>query len=245
MANRRAQSTIRWLLRPLVGQRRHYWRVVFSCFLAASTFWLLNALNQEHTTRINYPVKFVYNERELMPLHPLPAQITLNVSGKGWNLLRRQLGIGEDAQPALLPIQNLPEATYLTGGTLAPAVRKVMRRLTLNYVVTDTINFRFDRRVERQLKLRADISTLHLAAGVRLASPIQIVPEKVTLSGPAFLLDTLPETLALRMPRQTISQDFKETIALPFLQNPLIQADAKHASVSFEVQRRSNQEPAE
>ena len=240
MAAPKTRNTIRWLLRPVLGQQRHYWRVVLGCFIAASTFWLLNALNQEHTTRITYPVQFVYNERELMPLHPLPTQVTLNVSGKGWNLLRRQLGIGEDSQPALLPVQNLPEATFLTGSTLAPALRKVMRRLNLNYVVTDTINFRFDRRVQRQIKLQADSATLHLASGVRLASPIQIVPEKITLTGPAFLLDTLPETMPLRMPRQTVGNDFNETVALPFLQNPLIQSDTKHASVSFEVERRSN-----
>ena len=218
-------------------QKRQYWRIVLVCFLAAATFWILNALNHIHTTRIFYPIRFVYDSRVLMPLHPLPTEVALNVTGKGWNLLRLQLGITE-TEPARLPIQNLPEATFLTGQTLAPAIRKELRGINLNFVATDTINFRFDRRVARQINITLDSSSLHLATGYRLESPVRIVPNKVTLTGPAFLLDTIPGKVSLRLPRKTISKDYKETVALPFLQNPLISADIKHTVISFEVAKQ-------
>ncbi len=171
-----------------------------------------------------------------MPLHPLPTEVNLNVSGKGWNLLRSQLGIGE-TQPAELAIGNLPDATFLTGQTLSPAIRKVLRGLELNYVITDTLNFRFDRRVSRKVSLIVDSASVHLQPRYQISSPIRIVPNEVTLTGPAFLLDTIPGKIPLSLPRKTLSKDFKETMPLPYINNPLIKSDITHTVISFQISK--------
>ncbi|MDX5346375.1 MAG: hypothetical protein LPK19_03930, partial [Hymenobacteraceae bacterium] len=86
--------------------------------MAATTFWLLNALNKSYTTKVSYPIRFVYNEQKLIPVQPLPEEVYINVTGKGWKLLRKSLMV--DVKPAELYLRNLPYAKYIAGPALRP-----------------------------------------------------------------------------------------------------------------------------
>lgn len=205
------------------------------CFLLAATFWLLNAFNQTYTTRIQYPVRFLYNQRDYVPVSPLPAEVTVSVTGKGWHILRRNLRLGKE-QPALIRIPNLPGTTYLTGSILAPAIRREFTRLLVNYVVSDTLYFQFDRKVHRKQQLLLDTARLQLAPGLRLVPPVVVTPAFITYTGPATFLDTLPEKQPLMLPPKTLQAgSISETVTVPHVTHPMVQISATQAVVSFKV----------
>lgn len=111
---------------------------------------MLNALNKTYTNiRTTYPLAFVYDEEKYIPLLPLPEEIEINVSGKGWKLLRKSLML--DVRPAEIHIQTIPRQDFLTGQALRPNVAGVLDGLQLNFIFTDTIAYKFDRRIRRKI----------------------------------------------------------------------------------------------
>ncbi|UOQ73434.1 hypothetical protein [Hymenobacter cellulosilyticus] len=191
----RAYRLARWFTSPFFGQERSYWRAVTACFLAASTFWLLNALNKTYTTRITYPLQWAYDEQRYIPVKPLPTEVAVNVTGRGWKLLRKNLLL--DVRPAEVRLQRLPVTRFVTGQSLRPALQAAMEGLQFNYVLADTLWVEFDRLVTRRLPLglspNADGSALPYAA--------VFTPESVAFHGPARTVNSLASPYPVHLPR--------------------------------------------
>lgn len=204
------------------------------CFLAASTFWLLNALNKNYTTRISYPIRFNYNRDALIPIRPLPEEVVINVSGQGWRLLRKSLGI--DVRPAEINLRNVPAATYLTGSSLRPMFMNLLDELTLNFVATDTLFFRFDYRAERTIPIAVDTTVIEAAENHVILPPVEVSPAAVTFRGPASIIDSLPEPYVVRPPSRRLTSSYETTVPLEVVQNKeLVKANASEVQVRFEV----------
>src|SRR6218665_1275588 len=75
------------------------------CFLAASMFWLLHALNKSgYTTKINYPLEIIYDDSRYIPTTPLPKTIRVSLSSTGWNLLKDNFSF--NSSPLLYEVAN-------------------------------------------------------------------------------------------------------------------------------------------
>jgi hypothetical protein len=196
----RSISLLRWFVSPLHRERRSYWRVVAGCFLAASTFWLLNALGKTYTTRIVYPLAWRYDETRYIPVHPLPTQVAVNVTGRGWKLLRKQLML--DVKPAEISLlRGLPSKRYVTGAAVRPALQAAMEGLQFNYLVSDTLWVSFDRLVKRRIPLvlspAADGSALPYAA--------RFEPQAIVFQGPARQVEALANPYPVHLPQAPAS----------------------------------------
>ncbi len=203
------------------------------CLLAATTFWFLNALNKDYSTRITYPVQFEYDDSIYIPINPLPQKVRLNVSGYGWNLLKKTLQL--NSQNITYRINNPLRTNYITGTSLMVPITEQVRDIKVNYVVEDTIFFNFDRVATRQVALTIDSSALNLANGYRIVSPITISPKIVNFKGPSSLLQALPDAILLNISSKGIDENVNENIAINYVQNPLIQSDVSIAQVNFAV----------
>ena len=221
-------------MKPFRPQTKQYWRVVLLCFVAASTFWLLNALNKSYSTQTTYPIKFVYNEKELIPIKPLPEEVTINVTGKGWKLLRKSLRV--ETQPAEIFIRNLPRNNYILGPALRPALVNALDGLELNFVVTDTLYFSFNARVSRKVALQLDPSQKVTGDRFAIVGPVKIKPDTVVFTGPSSMVRSIPNPLSVRLPE---GQQFTEnaTVKVPVNYNnkSLVKANAKDAEVSLNI----------
>lgn len=207
---------------------------MFLCFAAASTFWLLNALNKSYTTLLSYPVRFNYNREALIPIRPLPEEVLLNVTGQGWQLLRKSLGI--EVQPAEINLRNLPAATYLTGSSLNPMLRGLLDPLQVNFVTTDTLFFRFDYRSERTIPIAVDTTGIGPAIDHVILPPVQVEPAAVTFRGPASIIDSLPEPYVVRPPARRLSSNYETTVPLEIVANrELVKANVAEVLVRFKV----------
>ncbi|MCC2545811.1 hypothetical protein LJY25_05095 [Hymenobacter sp. BT175] len=176
------------------GQQRTYWRAIAACFLAASTFWLLNALNKVYTTPITYPLQWRYDATRYIPVAPLPREVAVNVTGRGWKLLRRSLLL--DVRPAEVWLPRPLSTRFVTSPALQPGLQAAMEGLQLNYILTDTVPVRFDRLVTRRLPLglspAADGSALPYAA--------RFVPATVAFRGPAGVVNALASPYPVHLP---------------------------------------------
>lgn len=222
-----------WIVRSFFISRRSDLKVVILCFVAATTFWFLNALNKDYSTRLLYPVTFVFDDSTYIATRPLPDKIALNVSGYGWNLLRKSM------LPNVSPLQfNIPapmRTHYLTGIAMLPTVTEQLEEIRVNYILDDTLFFDFDRRVTKQIALRVDSANVSLAENYRITSPISLEPASITLEGPAALVGKLPNEIYIDLPSEDIDEEYNETLPVDYIQNSLITADQARVRVRFAV----------
>ncbi len=203
------------------------------CFLTAATFWLLNALNKSYTAQVSYPIQFKYDPQALVPVKPLPEEVVINVTGKGWKLLRKNLLF--KVRPVELTIRNLPYVKRLPGPALRPAISNVLDGLSLNFVVTDTISFDFDRLVTRKFPLAIDTSQVKVAAGYVFSGPAQVRPDSVTFTGPEQILNQFPSPFLLALPSENLTTPFNGDVPVNHEFTSLVKADVSEAEVQFNV----------
>ncbi len=222
-----------WIVRSFFISRRSDLKVVILCFIAATTFWFLNALNKDYSTRLLYPVTFVFDDSTYIATRPLPDKLALNVSGYGWNLLRKS--VLPSANPLQFAIPAPMRTHYLTGITMLPSVTEQLQDIRVNYIMDDTLFFDFDRRVSKQIALRVDSANVSLAENYRIVSPISLEPAFITLEGPATLVGKLPNEIYIDLPTEDIDEEYNETLPVDYIQNSLITADEARVRVRFAV----------
>ncbi|WP_250419215.1 MULTISPECIES: YbbR-like domain-containing protein [Pontibacter] len=220
-------------MKPFRPQTKQYWRVVLLCFVAASTFWLLNALNKSYSTQTTYPVKFIYNDQQLVPVKPLPEEVIVNVTAKGWKLLRKALRL--EVQPAEIYIRNLPRNNYLLGSALRPALVNAMDGLQLNFVVTDTLYYDFDAKVSRTIPLMLDPKQKIAAEGYEVNRPINLSPDSITFTGPSSLVDSMPSPFLLQSPNTGLTASAKMDVPITYKNQNLVKANIEETEATINV----------
>ena len=228
-------------MRPFKPQTKQYWRIVLLCFVAASTFWLLNALNKSYSTQTTYPVRFMYDQNRLVPIKPLPEEVTINVTGKGWKLLRKSLRL--EVQPAEIYIRNVPRNNYILGSALRPALVNALDGLQLNFVVTDTIYFNFNARVSERIPLRLNPNQVLTDDNHVVVGPVRIKPDSITFTGPSSLIDSLPNPFILNLPEQSaLTESSRISVPIDYDYESLINASVEEAEVAVTVKNLVQEE---
>ncbi|HEY4652091.1 MAG TPA: hypothetical protein VIG72_11795 [Pontibacter sp.] len=235
-----AKNIILWFVKPFRPQTKQYWRVVLLCFVAASTFWLLNALNKSYSTQTTYPVRFNYNKQQLVPVKPLPEEVVVNVTAKGWKLLRKALRL--EVQPAEIYIRNLPRNKYLLGSALRPALVNAMDGLQLNFVVTDTLYFDFDTRISRTVALKLDPTQRVAADGYAIVKPVQLTPDSITFTGPSTLVGSFTNPYLVRLPNTGLTASAKMVIPVSHEHQDLVVADLSETEAIINVKNLVQEE---
>ena len=205
------------------------------CLGAAALFWLLSALNKPgYTLNVEYPVRFVYNDSLFIPTSPLPRTVRVNVSSDGWGLLRHSW-LPFRIEPINYIVGHPLQASVINTASLAAALGEHVKKLHVNYVVADTLDIRFDRRLTKTVRLVADSLHINLASPFVVSSIINLTPRTIQVSGPAQLVRGLPDTLLVKIPRKRIANDYDEELPLNQLRHPLLRTSADRVAVSFEV----------
>lgn len=209
-------------------------KLVF-CLLVAALFWLLNALNKDGYSRnVKYPIRFVYNDSLYIPTSPLPNTVTVNVSGSGWNLLGQSwLPFGH--KPLEYIIKNPLQATSISTSVLSTALAEQAQQLRVNYIIADTLDLAFDRRLTKVVRLVADSSHVNLAPRYVITSLINLTPSVISVDGPARLVRGIADTIVVKIPGQRIAQNFDEELPIYNFRHPLLKASADRVFISFEV----------
>lgn len=205
------------------------------CLGAAALFWLLSALNKPgYTLNVEYPVRFVYNDALFIPTSPLPRTVRVNVSSDGWGLLRHSW-LPFRTDPINYVVEQPLRASVINTASLAATLAEQIKKLHINYVVADTLDIRFDRRLTKTVRLVADSLHINLVPPFVVSSIINLTPRTIQIEGPAKLVRGLPDTLLVKIPRKRIADNYDEELPLNQLRHPLLRTSADRVAVSFEV----------
>ena len=200
---------------------------------AATVFWFFNALNKTYTTNLSFPIAFEFNREEYIPVQPLPENININVTGIGWNLFRRSLGVNLPA--LMIPLEKPAEVRKIVGATLPSLFSGQLESIQINFVLTDTIMVNIQEITERWLSLTlADVSP-HLKEGFGVTSEFIISPDSVFVRGPLDLVSQMKEPYPIMIAAENIDQDFSEEIPISFSNEDLIQKNPAKFFVAFSV----------
>nr|MCU0468761.1 hypothetical protein [Arcicella sp.] len=131
------------------------YKAVFISLLAAIIFWIMNALNKDgYSQKMSFPLQFSYNDSLYIPTQPLPEKISVNVSGNGWNLLRKAFAL--DITPVKYSIEKPLKTKYLNTGSLTDSLSDYIKDVKVNYVVADRFDLEFDRKISKEFIVRVD-----------------------------------------------------------------------------------------
>ncbi|MFN8354665.1 MAG: hypothetical protein U0Y10_09475 [Spirosomataceae bacterium] len=222
------------MVKPASSTRRFDFKTMVLCLLAAMMFWLMNALNKDgYTTKLSYPLQVSYNDSLFIPTSPLPKQVQVNISGKGWSLLRKSLSFS--VNPVVYQVTQPLRAKFINTSSLTDLMSEQVRDVKVNYVVADTLDLEFDRKVVKKIRLQIDSTSINLRRPFVISSVINVNPQLVVFEGPESLLKSFKDTLLVRVPERRIDTDYDSKIALEYLHDPSISTSVEKVQVSFEV----------
>jgi len=212
---------------------RANWKVVGLCVLTAMVFWIFNAFNKNYSTNVRFPLLFEFDGEKYSPADHLPKTINLNVSGIGWDLFRKHLGL--KVPPVIIPLERPKEIKKIVGSTLAPILATQIGNLQINFVVTDTLYLQIDERDSHRYKLEADISAITFREGYGRTSPIVVLPDSIELEGPQSRLHAIDDSIVLALDEKKISENFRTEVEVVFRGSEFVKRTPPIVQVMFEV----------
>jgi hypothetical protein len=212
---------------------RTNWKALALCVFAATVFWAFNALNKNYATNLRFPLHFEFDDSTYIAVEPLPGSVALNVSGSGWDLLRKSLGV--KVPTILMQLDRPADTRKIVASTLSPIISSQIGVLKINYIVTDTLRLRIEPTATRKIKLLANVQSVTYKKNFGRTSPIVVLPDSVTLGGPKSLIANLPDTLILNVTGSRVDGNLRENVEVMVSNNELISRNPPVAEVIFEV----------
>ncbi|MCF2488366.1 hypothetical protein [Dyadobacter sp. CY347] len=215
-------------------------KTFFVCILAASFFWLMNVLNKDnYSIKLNYPLDIEYDYSAFVPMQPLPKRISVNVSGDGWTLLQKSW-LNFNANPVVYKVNNPNEASFINSTTLTDQITELFPNLHVNYVIADTFELNFERKIRKIIPIRVDSAAINIRDGYVISSIINVSPSLISVDGPVSLIKTYPDTIRIGVPTPKIQNNFDESLPIPLPVSPLVEVSHRDVYISFEVAQYLN-----
>jgi YbbR domain-containing protein len=211
-------------------------KVVVLCVAAATTFWVLNALNKDNYSTIeDYPVQWEYDQKNYIPVKPLPESIQIQISGNGWDLLRKYFNISGTAYPILL--QSPAEKKYLLSADLKRSLGEFITPTQLENVLGDTIHYQIDRIVTKTLRPVLDSLSYSFDKNISLEGKVNFIPDQLEITGPSSVLEAFEGNYPVALNASKINADFSGKVNLTVDESltQLVQLKQKEIQVSFSV----------
>lgn len=209
------------------------WKVVVLSLVAASTFWFFRALGKQYNTRITHPIEFLYSQDSLIAVEDLPNSVSMEVTGGGWDLLRQNFRVG--VKPIKIPLEEPSKIRLITKGELLPLVTKHLEQFRVNYLYTDILPIRIERKKKKKVKLILDSLSVSLAENYRMVSKISVLQDSIVLTGPSSFIDTLQNEYELVLDYEEIDRPFDRTVKVNLPEGNGILAEPNTIPVEFEV----------
>lgn len=213
-------------------------KVVVLCILAATTFWILNALNKDnYNTIVDYPIQWEFDRENFIPVKPLPTSIQIQISGNGWDLLRKYFNLNEPAFSIILAEPSSKK--YILTSELKRPLGEFITPTQLQGLLEDSIHFQIDQIVNKSLSLVLDTTGYSLAKNIEIDGEVSFNPKKITLKGPSSVLESFDGKFPVILNESKIDSRFSKKIPLELDKKleELIQITQTETEVNFEVIR--------
>jgi len=200
----------------------------------------MNVLNKDnYSIKLNYPLSIEYDNSAFVPMQPLPKRISVNVSGDGWSLLQKSW-LNFNANPVVYKVLNPNEASFINSTTLTDQITELFPNLHVNYVVADTFELNFERKIRKIIPIRVDSAGINIREGYVISSIINVSPSLISVDGPVSLIRSYPDTIRISVPVPKIQNNFDESLPIPLPVSPLVEVSHRDVYISFEVAQYLN-----
>lgn len=210
--------------------------MVVLCVAAATTFWVLNALNKDnYSTIVDYPVQWEYDQKNYIPVKSLPNSIQIEISGNGWDLLRKYFNVS--GTPYLIQLNSPAEKKYLLTADLKRSLGEFITPTQLQNVIGDTIHYQIDRIVTKTLRPVLDTLGYSLDKNIALDGKVNFIPDQLEITGPSSVLEAFDGNYPVALNASKINSNFSGKVPLKVDETlaKLIQLKQKEIQVSFSV----------
>lgn len=211
-------------------------KVVVLCIAAATTFWILNALNKDdYSTVVDYPVEFVFDRENFIPIEKLPETIQVEIKGNGWDLLQKFFQL--NTTPYSIELRNPSDREYLLTSELKRPLGEFLNPTQLISVLDDSITYKIDEIQIREIQPVLDTLSFSMAKNYRINNEIKFSPNKLTIKGPSSILSNLAKGYPLSLKESGIDKTIQKEVevAIPSELSELISIEEKTVTIQFEV----------
>lgn len=211
-------------------------KVVVLCIAAATTFWILNALNKDdYSTVVDYPVEFVFDRENFVPIEKLPETIQVEIKGNGWDLLQKFFQL--NTTPYSIELRNPSDREYLLTSELKRPLGEFLNPTQLVSVLDDSITYKIDEIQIREIQPVLDTLSFSMAKNYRIINEIKFSPNKLTIKGPSSILTNLAKGYPLSLNESGIDKTIQKEVevAIPSELIELISIEEKTVTIQFEV----------
>lgn len=210
--------------------------MVVLCIAAATTFWVLNALNKDnYSTIVDYPVQWEFDQKNFVAVKPLPKSIQIQISGNGWDLLRKYFNISTNAYPIL--INSPAEKNYLLTSDLKRGLGEFITPTLLENVLGDTIPLQIDRIVTKTLIPELDSTGYSLDRNIALEGKVSFSPDKLEVTGPSSILESYKGKFPVVLNAEKIAKNYSGKVPLELEEDlaTLVKLKQTEIQVSFSI----------
>lgn len=188
-------------------------KVVVLCIAAATTFWILNALNKDdYTTVVDYPIELTYDKEKYIAVETIPEQIKIEIRGNGWDLLRKYFKL--NTLPFPISLQNPDSKNFIRTTDFRRDLGEYLSPSSIISILDDSVKFKIDRIETIIIPALADSSSYSLAKNYRLLSTPQFNPAEISLTGPSSILELMKGGIQIGIKEQKIKSDLSKEIAI-------------------------------
>lgn len=193
--------------------------VVYVFFVGIATiFWFLNALNNEYTTNVNYPLRYVDLPKNKILTNELPNRLSLKVTAYGFDLLRYKLSTAFLSNPFdvnkytnnRLESESIKTYHLLTSQISHRFEKELSSSIRLEEISPDTIVFEFSPILEKKVAVKLHVSNTFEQQYMQ-GGGISLSEDSVIIKGPRSLLDSInyveTEKLILTDLNKTVKKD--------------------------------------
>ncbi len=186
-------------------------KVVVLCIAAATTFWILNALNKDdYSTVVDYPVSFIFNQDNFVAIESLPESIPVEIKGNGWDLLQKYFSLNTTPYP--IELRNPSERDFILTSDLRRSIGEFLSPTQVLSVLEDSLKFKIDEIQTLKIKPVLDTTTFSMAKNYRIISEIRFSPENLTIKGPSSILKRMDEGYPLSLKESRITKNIQKEV---------------------------------
>lgn len=167
------------------------------CVVIATLLWLMNALNQDYTVELDYPVRYINVPQDKYAANHFPTKLQVSVRAKGFTLLGRR--VQTSFRPITFNYNNFSQSMQrkgqiyecrLGGNELKERVAgQISSEMKLVGVAPEELVLQFAAATIKKVavcpRVNYTLKRQHILNGIR------VVPDSVTVSGPEVYIDSL------------------------------------------------------
>jgi len=216
--------------------------LIFLFFVLLSTIiWFFNKLEKDYYTTISIPIRFYHFPDDKVLVNPLPKQLTVNVFGRGFNLLRYKLLSYKTIYIDVLKKINLSsnsdrDLIYFNTETVIPSLDKELSdEMKILSVEPSNIKLIFSKKMKKKVFVVPQIT--YSVDKDFVVDSVQVKPNVVFLTGPVFLIDTIDTVYSIIQKINSIQKDISLNVPLKTI--PFCEFSNNKVNVSIKLQKKT------